>query len=313
MSDPFTWLAEPFAGNHFMWRAALACVLLGVGASLLGCVMVVRRLALLGDALAHALLPGVGIAWLLFGTSLTALLVGGLAAGLLTALGSALLSRLTRVKEDAAFAALFVVLFAAGVALVSRLGTPIDLLHFLFGNVLGIGGPELWLAATVSSLTVGVFALFYRGILMECFDPSFFRASGGHGALVHLGILTLIVLNLVAALHALGAVLALGLFLLPAVTAYLWCDRWGTMLAFAVIDAVAGSLAGLVLSYHTGLASGPGMVIVLGAGFLLSAALSSRHGLLGRFLRPDHHHQEESDETCAVSTIDGDAAPERHP
>jgi zinc/manganese transport system permease protein len=292
-------LASVIAPEHrFLWRAALLCVLLGVSASMLGCVLVVRRLSLMGDALAHSLLPGVGIAWLLVGTSLPALLVGGLTAGLVTALASGLISRLTRVKEDAAFAALFIGLFGLGVALVSKVGTGVDLLHFLFGNILGVGPQDLWLAAGVSTLTIACFALFYRNILLECFDPAYHRASSGWSTTTHLGLLALVVLNLVAALHALGGVLALGLFMLPAVTAYLWCDRWGTMLLFAAGYAVVGSLLGLLVSVQAGLASGPAMVLVLGAGFLLSCVFSPRHGLARRLLHPEHHHREDSEEHC---------------
>jgi zinc/manganese transport system permease protein len=298
MSD---WLATLIAPEHrFLWRAALLCVLLGVSASMLGCVLVVRRLSLMGDALAHSLLPGVGIAWLIVGTSLPALLVGGLTAGLVTAVASGLISRLTRVKEDAAFAALFITLFGLGVALVSKAGTPVDLLHFLFGNILAVGPQDLWLAAGVSTLTITVFAVFYRSILLECFDSGYHRASGGWSTATHLGLLALVVLNLVAALHALGGVLALGLFMLPAVTAYLWCDRWGRMLTFAAVYAISGALIGLWLSVQAGLASGPAMVLVLGAGFLVSCAIGPRHGLLRRFLQPAHHHREESEEQCEM-------------
>lgn len=308
MSTVLDWLGEPFAADHlFMWRAALMCVLLGVSASLLGCVLVVRRLALMGDALAHALLPGIGVAWLLFGTSVVALVVGGLVAGLLTALGSALISRLTRLKEDAAFAALFTTLFAGGVVLVSRAGTPIDLLHFLFGNVLGLGDADLHLAFATSAATVLGFAAFYRAILLECFDPGYHRASGGWSATTHVGLLVLTVLNLVAALHALGSVLALGLFMLPAVTANLWCDRWGRMLLFAALYAVGGSLLGLYVSYQAHFASGPCMVAVLGIGFLVSSVLSPRHGLLARLRTPVDHHQEAAPERCAGP--DGPAHP----
>ena len=147
--------------------------------------------------------------------------LGALLAGLFTALASGFVSRLTRVKEDAAFGSLFLVLFAAGVALVSRLPTRVDLLHFLFGNILGVGPSDVALAGGAAALTVTVFALFRRSIVLETFDPVFHRATGGLGWLTHLGILALCVINLVAALQAMGVVLALGLFLLPAVTAYL--------------------------------------------------------------------------------------------
>lgn len=273
-------LLSPFA-YAFMRRALLSAALLGVSGGLIGCVLVLRRLALMGDALSHSLLPGVAAAWYFFGTSTTALFFGGLAAGLLTALGSALLSRLTRVKEDAAFGSLFIVFFAAGIALVSKLPSRVNLTDFLFGNVLGVNPGELALAAAVSALTVSVFTVFYRSVLLEIFDPVFHRASGGRGGLVHMGFLTLTVLNLVAAMQTMGIVLALGLFLLPAVSAYLWCDRFLSMLLVSVGLAVASSAVGILVSFHAGLASGASIVLCLGVVFILSALFSPRHGALG--------------------------------
>jgi len=273
-------VVAPFA-YEFMRRALLSAVLLGISGGLIGCVLVLRRLALMGDALSHSLLPGVAAAWYFFGTSTTALFFGGLAAGLLTALGSALLSRMTRVKEDAAFGSLFIVFFGAGVALVSKLPSRVNLTDFLFGNVLGVSTGELRLASAVSLLTVSVFVIFYRSVLLETFDPVFHRASGGRGGLVHMGFLTLTVLNLVAAMQTMGIVLALGLFLLPAVSAYLWCDRFVTMLLVSICIAVADSAVGILLSFHAGLASGASIVLCLGLVFVLSALFSPRHGALG--------------------------------
>jgi zinc/manganese transport system permease protein len=277
-------LVAPFS-YEFMRRGLLVAMLLGVSGGMLGCVLVLRRLALMGDALSHSLLPGVAAAWLLFGTSTVALFLGGLIAGLLTALGSALLSRLTRVKEDAAFGSLFIVFFGAGVALISKLPTRLNLSDFLFGNVLGASGPDLWLAAGVSAGTVAVFVIFYRSILLETFDPVFNRATGGRGGLVHLGFLALTVLNLVAAMQTMGVVLALGLFLLPAVSAYLWCDRFVSMLAVAVALALIGSVVGILVSFHAGLASGAAIVLCLGLIFIGSALLSPRYGAVRALLR----------------------------
>jgi zinc/manganese transport system permease protein len=276
-----SFLLEPFS-YAFLQRGLLVAALLGLSGGLLGCILVLRRLSLMGDALSHSLLPGIGVAYLLFGPSLPALLLGALLAGLLTALGGGLVSRLTRIKEDAAFGSLFLVLFAAGVALVSRLPARVDLLHFLFGNILGVGPSDVALAGGAAALTVAVFALFRRSIVLETFDPVFHRATGGRGWLTHLGILALCVINLVAALQAMGVVLALGLFLLPAVTAYLWCDRLPAMLAFSAITAVLGSIVGILVSYHAGLPSGAAIVLALGAFFLLSALGSPRYGIVAR-------------------------------
>ncbi len=270
-------LIAPFA-YEFMRRGLISAMLLGVSGGLLGCVLVLRRLALMGDALSHSLLPGVAAAWLLFGTSTVALFFGGLIAGLLTALGSALLSRLTRVKEDAAFGSLFIVFFGAGVALISKLPTRLNLADFLFGNVLGVSAADLFLAVAVSGGTAAVFIIFYRSILLETFDPVFNRATGGRGGLVHLGFLTLTVLNLVAAMQTMGIVLALGLFLLPAVSAYLWCDRFISMLLLSVGLALLGSFIGILLSFHAGLASGAAVVLCLGFIFVASALFSPRYG-----------------------------------
>lgn len=274
-------LTEPFSYD-FMQRALLSACLLGISGGLLGGILILRRLALMGDALSHSLLPGIALAYLVFGPSTPALLAGALFAGLLTALGSALLSRLTRVKEDAAFGSLFVVLFGAGVALASMAKTRINLLHFLFGNILGVGNADLLMTAFTCLLTVAIFLLFHRPIILETFDPIFHRATGGHGSLVHFGLLTLVVLNLVAALQTMGIVLSLGLFLLPAVSAYLWCDRMPLLLIVSSTLAVVSAFCGILLSYHLGIPSGSSIVLCLGAIFLLSAIVSPTHGLLAR-------------------------------
>jgi zinc/manganese transport system permease protein len=276
-------LIGPFAYG-FMQRALLSAVLLSLSGGLLGCILVLRRLALMGDALSHSLLPGIAVAWLLFGPSATALFAGALFAGLLTALGSALVSRLTRVKEDSAFGALFLIFFGAGVALISRLPTRLNLEHFLFGSILGVGHADLTLAAWASGATVLAFLVFHRGILLETFDPVFLRATGGHGSLVHVGVLALTVLNLVAALQTMGVVLALGLFLLPAVSAYLWCDHFGRLLTLSVALALLCSVAGILLSYHAGIASGAAVVLCLGAVFFVSVLASPRYGAAARLL-----------------------------
>ncbi|AOS43823.1 Manganese transport system membrane protein MntB [Lacunisphaera limnophila] len=287
MSAVWNMLSEPWHYG-FMQRGLGSALLLSVSGGMLGSVLVLRRMSLMGDALSHSLLPGLAASWFLLGRGPGALLLGALLAGLLTALGSALLSRLTRLKEDAAFGAFFLIAYAGGIALVSHAGTRVDLLHFLFGHVLGVAPADLWFTAGATALTVAGFGLFRRGIILEVFDPVFARTAGLGGGWFHLGFLALAVLNLVAALQTMGVILALGLFLLPAATAYLWCDRFGGMLGCSVGAGMVGSTVGLLLSYHTGLASGPAIVLCLGAGFLMSAVGSPRYGLLAALRRARH-------------------------
>jgi zinc/manganese transport system permease protein len=275
------YLIEPFSYG-FMQRGVLSAILLSLSGGILGPVLILRRLALMGDALAHSLLPGVALAYLLFGPNLAALFLGSLFAGLLTGAGSALLSRLTRIKEDAAFGALFVIFFAAGIAIVSTLRTKIDLMHFLFGNILAVSPTDLGVSGAACAITLGVFIVLRRSILLETFDPIFHRATGGRGGLTHVGLLCLTVINLVAALQAMGIVLALGLFLLPAVTAYLWCDRLKQLIITSVALAAAGSILGILISYHANLASGASIVLTLGAAFLVSAVISPKYGVIAR-------------------------------
>ena len=153
------------------------------------------------------------------------------------------------------------------------------------------------IAVVVGGGTVLAFALLHRGIVLECFDPEFHRASGGRGGLIHLGLLALVVLVLVAALRAVGAILAIGLFMLPAVTASLWFRQWTTMVAASATIAALGSILGLLIACRLGAPAGPCVVSTLGAAFLLSLVLRPLHALL---FPPRHHHREESDDWCEV-------------
>jgi len=274
---------SPFSYG-FMQRGLVSALLLSISGGLLGSILVLRRLSLMGDALSHSVLPGMAIAWLIFGPSPVALFIGALIAGLLTALGSAALSRLTKVKEDAAFGSLFIVFFGAGVALLSRLPVRINLENFLFGSILSVNPSDIKLSLSVSALTVAVFIIARRGILLETFDPLFHRATGGKGGFIHALLLILTVLNLVAGMQTMGVVLSLGLFLLPAVTAYLWCETFLKLLLTACTLALISSFSGILISYYTGIASGACIVLCLGAIFIISVIFSPTHGVLSKLI-----------------------------
>ncbi len=286
------WLVEPLQ-YQFVCRGLLMSVLLGISGGIVGSILLLRRLALMADSFGHCLLPGVGLAYLFFGPGIAPLLGGAVAAGVLTAVLGTLANRLTRLKEDAAFGAFFVITFAAGVALMSRVATPMDLLHYLFGNILAVTANDLWLVASVTSATVFCTLVGYRALVLETFDPAFHRASGGRSLLTHVLMLVLAVLNLISALQSVGMVLALGVFILAPAAAYLWCERFAPMLFLSAVFGGVGGAIGLYVSYHANLPSGPCMVLVLGALFIASALISPRYGLYARLRSAPHRHEDD--------------------
>jgi zinc/manganese transport system permease protein len=284
-------LIHPLLDFAFMRRALVACLALSVSAGPIGVFLVLRRMSLMGDAMSHAILPGAAIGFLLAGLSLWAMSLGGLVAALIVALLAGSMSRLTPLKEDAAMAGFYLISLALGVLLVSVKGSNVDLLHILFGTLLAVSDDALLLIAGAATLTVLVLAAIYRTLIAECFDPAFLKAVGGRGGLAHVLFLGLVVINMVAAMQALGTLMAVGLMMLPAASARLWTISIGRMIALAVGLAAASSLAGLLVSYHADLPSGPAVILAAGAVYVGSLLLGSHGGLLRRLLpRPHLEH-----------------------
>jgi zinc/manganese transport system permease protein len=273
----------PFVEFGFMRRALIACLALSIGSGPIGVLLLLRRMSLVGDAMSHAVLPGAAVGFLFAGLSLPAMGLGGLVAGLAVALLSGLVSRTTALREDASFAGFYLASLAAGVLIVSLRGSNIDLLHVLFGSILAIDPPALYLVGSIASLTVLILAVVYRPLVAECFDPGFMRAVGGRGPLYHLLFLFLVVINLVAGFQALGTLMAVGLMMLPAAAARLWATTLPALATIAAIVAFASGLIGLIASYHLGVASGPAIVLVASLFYVLSI-LAGRSGMVRRFL-----------------------------
>jgi len=280
-------LIGPFADFAFMRRALVATLALSLSAAPLGVFLTLRRMSLLGDALSHAVLPGVAVGFMLFGVSLTAMATGGVVAGLLVAGLAGLISRSTQLKEDASLAALYLLALALGVALISRQGSQLDLLQILFGSTLGVDRPGLLLVAGVTSVSLLGLAAGYRGLVLETFDPVYMGATGGRGWVWQQGFLVLVVLNLVAGFQTLGTLMAVGLMMLPAVSARLWHDHLSAQLINASAQAMLASLAGLLLSYHLDTPSGPTIIGCAGALYLASLLISPG-GWLPQLLKHPH-------------------------
>jgi zinc/manganese transport system permease protein len=273
-------LIAPFADFEFMRRALIGSLALALGAPPVGVFLMLRRMSLIGDAMAHAILPGAAIGFLLAGLSLFAMAGGGLIAGLLIAFGAGLIARATLLKEDASLAAFFLISLALGVTIVSVRGSNVDLLHFLFGSVLAIDDPALLLIVGIASASLVVLALIWRPLVLECVDPGYLRSVSRAGGPVHIAFLALVVLNLVGGFQALGTLLAVGIMMLPAVISRFWARDITVMIAVAMVCASISGYVGLLVSYHANLPSGPAIILVAGVLYVLSVVFGPVGGLL---------------------------------
>ncbi|QDQ27611.1 metal ABC transporter permease [Chitinimonas arctica] len=281
-------LWQPFAEFAFMRHALIGCLALALGCAPIGLFLVLRRMSLVGDAMSHAILPGAAVAFIVYGLSLTAMSIGGLVAGLVVVLGAGLITRVTQLKEDASFAAFYLVSLAAGVLLVSKWGSNVDLMHILFGTVLAVDQVALLFLASVASVTLVALAVLYRPLVVESFDPEFLRSMGGRGAWAHFAFLILVVLNLVSGFQALGTLMAVGLMMLPAASARLWAKELPALLSIALLIALFSGYAGLLISYHGDLPSGPSIILTAGLAYFASLTVGARGGLLWRWLGRRH-------------------------
>jgi zinc/manganese transport system permease protein len=273
-------LVAPFAEFEFMRRALIGTAAIALGGGPVGVFLMLRRMSLTGDAMAHAILPGAAVGYLVAGLSLPAMTVGGLAAGVIVAMLAGLVTRVTALKEDASLAAFYLLSLALGVTIVSLRGSNVDLLHVLFGTVLALDDAALLLLASIATVTLATLALLYRPLVLECVDPTFLRSVSRAGTPTHLIFLGLVVLNLVGGFQALGTLLAVGLMMLPAAAARFWSADITVMMLIATALGIASGLCGLLLSFHAELPAGPAIVLVAGAAYLISLVLGREGGLV---------------------------------
>jgi zinc/manganese transport system permease protein len=281
-------LFAPFTEFEFMRRALAAIIALSVGGAPIGVFLMLRRMSLVGDAMAHAILPGAAIGFLLSGLNLFAMTTGGLVAGFLVALLAGVVSRSTGLKEDASLATFYLASLALGVTIVSVKGTNIDLLHVLFGNILAMDDQTLWLVAINATITLLVLAVIYRPLVIESVDPLFLGTVSRSGGPAHLAFLALVVVNLVSGFQALGTLLAVGLMILPAGIARFWARDITPMICIAVLSAMISGYAGLVLSFQTRIPSGPAIILVAAVLYIVSVLFGSVGGVV-RQLFPGRH------------------------
>ena len=283
-------LFGPFVEFAFMRHALAGSAILALGACPVGVFLMLRRMSLAGDALAHAILPGVAVGFLITGLSLIPMALGGLVAGLIVALLSGIVARATFQKEDASLAAFYLISLALGVALISLRGSSIDLTHILFGTVLALDQQSLLMIGAVASITLVTITVLWRALVLECLDPIFFRTVSRAGPLTHFIFLILVVLNLVGGFQALGTLLSVGLMMLPAAAARFWSQRLEPICATAIGIGLISCWLGLLVSYHANIAAGPAIILVAGSFYVASLIFSPR-GLFGQKPKRAQHKE----------------------
>ena len=286
-------MIEEMLQHEFMRRALLGGVIIGLTNGFLGSFIILRRMALMADALSHSMLPGLAIGLMVAGLNAGSLFIGGITAALFVAVGSMLVSRGSRLKEDTSLAILYTFAFSVGAVLLQFTPTQVDLKHYLFGNILGMGNADLWIAWGVALVVIPGLLLVQRPMLLTLFDPAVARSQGVAVGAMQILIVVASVLTMISSAQSVGVILMLGLLVGPAATMYLLTDRFPVMMWGGALLGCFGTVAGLMLSYRfEGIPSGAAIVIVLFTIFITAFFFGPRYGLLARFRKSRHLHEE---------------------
>ena len=269
-------------------RALVSALLVSLSGAPLGVILVLRRMSLMGDVIAHAILPGTAAGFILAGLSMPIMGIGGLIAGLIVALIAGLATRFTAMREDASLATFYLLAVAIGIMMLSLHGSAEDLEDILFGDAASVDSSALLVMGFVTSLSLILLAVIYRPLVVESFDPHFMKAVRGKGGFYHVLFMLMIVLNMVEGYRTLGTLMASGLLLIPAVAAQFWTRRLSLLMGFAVLIAALSSLFGIILASVMKIPSGPSIVLIIGVFYILSVFFG-RHGSVRARYFPFRH------------------------
>lgn len=273
---------EAILHYDFLQKALITSVMVGVICGVIGCFIILRGMSLMGDAISHAVLPGVAISYLL-GINF---FIGAVATGLLTALGIGFVSQNSRIKNDTAIGILFTSAFALGIILISFLRSSSDLYHILFGNVLAVRPSDMWMTLIIGIIVLSGIYLFYKELLVTSFDPTMAAAYGLSTRFVHYLLMMMLTLVTVASLQTVGIILVVAMLITPAATAYLLTNRLSRMIFLSASFGTISAIIGLYLSFTYNLSSGASIVLVATALFVLVFIFSPRHGLMRKWKTP---------------------------
>ena len=285
MDNFISFFTEPFQ-YEFIQRAIVASISIGISCGLIGTYIMLRRLSLIGDALAHSVLPGVVIGFLVAGKGQIGLFIGALIAGILTAVMISFVDRNSKIKEDTSIGIIFTGAFALGILLVSQLKqVHIDLSSYLFGDVLGVSDGDIVLTGIITVVIILSVVLFYKQLLITSFDPTMATIIGISTAAVHYFLMTLLSMSIVAGLQSVGVILIIAMLITPPATAFLLTDRLKLLLVLSCVFGVTSAVIGLYLSYHLNFASGASIVLVAVSFFALAFLFSPREGLVIKYFK----------------------------
>ncbi|MCL7747218.1 metal ABC transporter permease [Halalkalibacter alkaliphilus] len=263
----------------YLQQALIAAILVGIICGVIGCFIILRGMALMGDAISHAVLPGVVIAYMI-GASF---FIGATITGVLTALAIGYVSQNSRIKDDSAIGIMFTAAFALGIVLITGLrGTGVDLWHILFGNVLAVSRSDLMVTVGIGAFVLLMIIIFYRPLLLSTFDPVMAKATGVPVQLVHYLLMLLLSLVTVASLKTVGIVLVVAMLITPGATAYLLTDRLPVMLGLSALFGVIAAIGGMYYSVIYDVASGASIVLVASVLFGLAFFFSPKQGVITR-------------------------------
>ena len=282
MTNIFHLIIDPLA-YPFMVRGLLAAILVGIVCATVGTYIVLRGMAFFGDALAHAILPGVAVGYLVSAGSQTTVFWFALVTAVITAIGIGVVSKGAELKEDTAIGIVFAGMFALGIALISTVrGYAVDLAHFLFGDVLGVTNQDLWLIFIFGAIVIITIILFYKEFLVLSFDPVLAETLRIPANLLNYLLFVLLAITIVVSLQTVGVAPMLAMLVTPPATAYLLTRRLPAMMAMAGAIGAFSGVVGLYLSFYISVASGAAIVLVSTAIFLLTALLAPQRGWVWR-------------------------------
>ncbi len=271
------WWADPLAPFQFgfMLEALLVGAVVGGVCAVLSCYLVLKGWSLMGDAVSHAVLPGIVLAYL----AGVPLALGAFAAGLFCSVATGYIRAHSRVKEDTVMGVVFTGLFALGLVMFSKIETELHLNHILFGSLLGIAPEQVWQTLGMAAVTLGVVFARRHDLLLYCFDPSHARALGLNVGVLHYTLLALLALTIVVSLQAVGIILVIAMLITPGCVAGLLTDRFSRMLGIAAASAVLSCVAGVYVSFFINGATGACIVLAQGLQFLLAMLFAPKRGM----------------------------------